>query len=174
VNVHSGRCQEQLCYHAGGDAFLSRCIWQAGYAFTDPGYSFYHWEAKSFDPGPESSHQLVQHLTSALLGACEPESLVRFLLPCICQYCFLHVRNCLGSVVDHVFINEHMFSVTKLKDEHMINVDENTFLIRSSCLQSLCFSVIKRPAQHAAHHYQPMLTPLLTLSTPYAIWFVCQ
>ena len=63
---------------AGGDAFLSRCIWKAGYAFTDPGYSFYHWEAKSFDPGPESSRQLVQDLRIALLGACPPESLVRF------------------------------------------------------------------------------------------------
>lgn len=59
----------------GGDAFLSRCIWKAGYAFTDPGYSFYHWEAKSFDPGPESSRQLVQDLRIALLGACPPESL---------------------------------------------------------------------------------------------------
>lgn len=59
----------------GGDAFLSRCIWKAGYAFTDPGYSFYHWEAKSFDPGPESSRQLVQDLRTALLGACPPDSL---------------------------------------------------------------------------------------------------
>ncbi|DBA79457.1 TPA: hypothetical protein ACH3X2_007729 [Trebouxia sp. C0005] len=59
----------------GGDALLSRCIWKAGYAFTDPGYSFYHWEAKSFDPGPESSRQLVQDLRTALLGACPPESL---------------------------------------------------------------------------------------------------
>lgn len=66
---------------AGGDAFLSRCIWQAGYAFTDPGYSFYHWEAKSFDPGPESSRKLVQDFSAALLGACAQEPLVSHPLP---------------------------------------------------------------------------------------------
>jgi len=76
--VASCKRQKRHMQCAGGDAFLSRCIWKAGYAFTDPGYSFYHWEAKSFDPGPESSRQLVQDLRTALLGACPPESLVRF------------------------------------------------------------------------------------------------
>ena len=67
----------ECCCCSGGDAFLSRCIWQAGYAFTGPGYSFYHWEAKSFDPGPESSRKLVQDFSAALLGACAEEPLVR-------------------------------------------------------------------------------------------------
>lgn len=59
----------------GGDAFLSRCVWKAGYAFTDPGYSFYHWEAKSFDPGPEASQKLVQDFSTALMGSCAEEPL---------------------------------------------------------------------------------------------------
>ena len=72
------------CCCSGGDAFLSRCIWQAGYAFTDPGYSFYHWEAKSFDPGPESSRKLVRDFSAALLGACAQQPLVSYRLSETC------------------------------------------------------------------------------------------
>ena len=65
-----------VCMFPGGDAFLSRCIWKAGYGFTDPGYSFYHWEAKSFDPGPETSRKLVQDFSNALLSTCDASTLV--------------------------------------------------------------------------------------------------
>ena len=66
---------------AGGDAFLSECIMRAGYGFTDPGYSFYHWEAKSFDPGPEISRKLVQDFSEAVLSTCDSATLVSFAWP---------------------------------------------------------------------------------------------
>lgn len=37
----------------GGDAFISICLWQAGYYVTDPGPSVYSEGTFSFDPGPE-------------------------------------------------------------------------------------------------------------------------
>lgn len=49
---------------------------KAGYGFTDPGYSFYHWEAKAFDPGPEISRKLVQDFSEALLSTCDTATLV--------------------------------------------------------------------------------------------------
>lgn len=49
-----------LC--AGGDASLSVCLWRAGYAFTDPGYSFYHPEVQAFDPGAEAGADLLSGL----------------------------------------------------------------------------------------------------------------
>ncbi|KAL0040094.1 hypothetical protein WJX79_006208 [Trebouxia sp. C0005] len=59
------RCMKDLARSSGGDALISVCLWRAGYAFTDPGYSFYHWEAKSFDPGPENSTVLLAYLEDA-------------------------------------------------------------------------------------------------------------
>ena len=49
-----------LC--VGGDASLSVCLWRAGYAFTDPGYSFYHPEVQAFDPGAEAGADLLSGL----------------------------------------------------------------------------------------------------------------
>ena len=46
----------------GGDASLSVCLWRAGYAFTDPGYSFYHPEVQAFDPGAEAGADLLSGL----------------------------------------------------------------------------------------------------------------
>lgn len=56
---------------------ISICLWRAGFGFTDPGYTFYHWEAKSFDPGPERSQQLVDLLRKADSGTADSDSLVR-------------------------------------------------------------------------------------------------
>ena len=35
---------------AGGDAFFTICLWRAGFALTDPGYSVFNPDAKLFDP----------------------------------------------------------------------------------------------------------------------------
>lgn len=56
---------------AGGDAFISICIWQAGYAMTDPGYSFYHPEVQMFDPGPEDRMGVMMKLVRALDHRCD-------------------------------------------------------------------------------------------------------
>ena len=57
--------------HAGGDAFLSICLWQAGYGITDPGYSFYHPEVQMFDPGPEDRMGVMMRLVRALDHRCD-------------------------------------------------------------------------------------------------------
>ena len=67
----------QILVCAGADDLFSRCLQQAGYAFTSPGYSFYHWEAKSFDPGPQHSPLLENTFTAAAAGAAlDPIALV--------------------------------------------------------------------------------------------------
>ena len=71
------RCMSELQRSSGGDALISVCLWKAGYAFTDPGYSFYHWEAKSFDPGPENSAGLLSYLEAAVSNSADQYSLVR-------------------------------------------------------------------------------------------------
>lgn len=70
------RCMKDLARSSGGDALISVCLWRAGYAFTDPGYSFYHWEAKSFDPGPENSTALLAYLGDAISNNSDQYSLV--------------------------------------------------------------------------------------------------
>ena len=57
---------------AGGDALLTICLWKAGYAHTDPGFSFYHPTVRMFDPGPENSPGLLYAMTEALSGRCDP------------------------------------------------------------------------------------------------------
>lgn len=71
------RCMSELGRSSGGDALISVCLWKAGYGFTDPGYSFYHWEAKSFDPGPENSAGLLSYLEAAMSNNADQYSLVR-------------------------------------------------------------------------------------------------
>ncbi len=58
--------------HAGGDALLTICLWKAGYAHTDPGFSFFHPTVRMFDPGPEDSPGLLYAMTEALAGRCDP------------------------------------------------------------------------------------------------------
>ena len=55
-----------MCAGAGGDAFISICMWQAGFAVTDPGYSFYHPEIQMMDPGPEDRLGIMMKLARAL------------------------------------------------------------------------------------------------------------
>ncbi|KAK9867583.1 hypothetical protein WJX84_007677 [Apatococcus fuscideae] len=56
----------------GGDALLTICLWKAGYAHTDPGFSFFHPTVRMFDPGPEDSPGLLYAMTEALAGRCDP------------------------------------------------------------------------------------------------------
>lgn len=62
---------------AGGDALLTICLWKAGYAHTDPGFSFFHPTVRMFDPGPEDSPGLLYAMTEALGGRCDPSCQVR-------------------------------------------------------------------------------------------------
>ncbi|KAK9848859.1 hypothetical protein WJX84_012447 [Apatococcus fuscideae] len=64
------KCIRSL-YSTGGDAFLSICLWQAGYGITDPGYSFYHPEVQMFDPGPEDRMGVMMRLVRALDHRCD-------------------------------------------------------------------------------------------------------
>lgn len=62
---------------AGGDAFISICLWQAGYAMTDPGYSFIRPEVQMFDPGPEDRMGVMMKLVRAIDHRCDEPCQVR-------------------------------------------------------------------------------------------------
>ena len=47
------------------------CLWKAGYAVTDPGFSFYHPELRMFDPVSQEGRQLLYAFTEGLSGACD-------------------------------------------------------------------------------------------------------
>ncbi|DBA70080.1 TPA: hypothetical protein ACH3X2_012243 [Trebouxia sp. C0005] len=68
-------CIQDMPYAQGANSLFSHCIQKAGFAFTSPGYSFYHWEAKAFDPGPEGSLLLLQALQDARMGSADDISL---------------------------------------------------------------------------------------------------
>ena len=68
----NGRLCDGSMAHAGGDALLTICLWKAGYAHTDPGFSFFHPTVRMFDPGPEDSPGLLYAMTEALAGRCDP------------------------------------------------------------------------------------------------------
>ncbi|DBA89858.1 TPA: hypothetical protein ACH3X2_004716 [Trebouxia sp. C0005] len=55
----------------GGDALLMACLWKAGYAITDPGFSFYHPELRMFDPVSQEGRQLLYAFTEGLSGGCD-------------------------------------------------------------------------------------------------------
>lgn len=55
----------------GGDGLLMACLWRAGYAVTDPGFSFYHPELRMFDPVSQEGRQLLYAFTEGLSGGCD-------------------------------------------------------------------------------------------------------
>ena len=75
-------------WDTGGDAFISICTWQAGYAMTDPGYSFFHPDVNMFDPGPEDRMGNMMKLVRALDHRCDVACQVRPTLLCAC--CSFH------------------------------------------------------------------------------------
>lgn len=62
---------------AGGDAFISICLWRAGFAFTDPGPGFFDPKIQMFDPGPEDTLGAMVWLAHALLDKCNALCKVR-------------------------------------------------------------------------------------------------
>lgn len=77
---------------AGGDGLLMACLWKAGYAVTDPGFSFYHPELRMFDPISQEGRQLLYAFTEGLSGGCDSSCQVR----CLCS-CVLDPRVVLGG-----------------------------------------------------------------------------
>lgn len=63
--------------YTGGDAFITICLWKAGYAMTDPGWSFYHPEFRMFDAGPEDRQGVLMRLSKALDRKCDDTCQVR-------------------------------------------------------------------------------------------------
>ena len=55
----------------GGDGLLMACLWRAGYAVSDPGFSFYHPELRMFDPISQEGRQLLYAFTEGLSGGCD-------------------------------------------------------------------------------------------------------
>lgn len=61
----------RLC-HAGGDAFMTICLWKLGFAHTDPGPWFNDPRMRLFDAAESlSSHELASRLFDAADGSCE-------------------------------------------------------------------------------------------------------
>lgn len=61
----------------GGDAFITICLWKAGYGMTDPGWSFFHPEFRMFDAGPEDRQGVLMRLSKALDRRCDDMCQVR-------------------------------------------------------------------------------------------------
>lgn len=61
------KCTQSL-HSTGGDAFITICLWQAGYAITDPGKSLFYPDLQYFDPGPEDRLGAMQLLSRATDG----------------------------------------------------------------------------------------------------------
>lgn len=60
-------CSRSL-HSTGGDAFISICLWQAGYWITDPGPSVYSADVHAFDPGPEDRLGAMRLLAAFIDG----------------------------------------------------------------------------------------------------------
>lgn len=61
------RCARSL-HSTGGDAFISLCLWRAGYASTDPGTSLYEGGTRHFDPGSEDRLGAMRNLAAYVDG----------------------------------------------------------------------------------------------------------
>ncbi|EIE26267.1 hypothetical protein COCSUDRAFT_39407 [Coccomyxa subellipsoidea C-169] len=68
----------------GGDAFFTICLWRAGYAPTDPGYSVFNPEARIFDPfqwewGNDSDGEarIMRALEDSKSGSCDHQCQLR-------------------------------------------------------------------------------------------------
>lgn len=93
----------------GGDAFFTVCLWRAGYAPTDPGYSVFVPEARVFDPfqwewnnDNDGEARMLLAIEASKKGLCERQcqvqtpscpgrivaSRVSFITPaaCICRF----------------------------------------------------------------------------------------
>ena len=53
------------------------CLWKAGYAISDPGFSFYHPELRMFDPVSQEGRQLLYAFTEGLSGGCDASCQVK-------------------------------------------------------------------------------------------------
>ena len=66
----AARSAQWLAVPAGGDAFLSICMWEMGYAPTTPGDAFHQPELRGFDNFNEDRMGLVDTLNRAVEGTC--------------------------------------------------------------------------------------------------------
>lgn len=49
-------------YATGGDSFITSCLWEQGFAITDPGFSFQHPGVRLFDPADARTTPLLMTL----------------------------------------------------------------------------------------------------------------
>ena len=82
--LHS--CVEDVNPLSGGDAFISICLWRAGFAFTDPGPGFFDPKIQMFDPGPEDTLGAMVWIAHALLDKCNA-------LCMVCMYSVACIRD---------------------------------------------------------------------------------
>lgn len=82
-------------YSTGGDAFVSICLWQAGFAMTDPGVMFYRPEVQMFDPGPEDRMGVMLRFAHAFESKCDDDCWVQ-----LDNMVTLHVRSRMFPTLD--------------------------------------------------------------------------
>eukprot|EP00891_Asterochloris_glomerata_P003450 jgi/Astpho2/3450/Aster-07048 len=65
----------EMCVHAtkapGGDSMLQVCLWQQGFATTDPGMGLTDTNIQMFDPGTEDRQGLMRGWAAAMEGRCD-------------------------------------------------------------------------------------------------------
>lgn len=106
----------------GGDAFLTICLWQAGYAHTDPGLSFFRKDLQFFDPGPEDRLGMMTKLAKALDHRCDKDCMDQLF-----HVMTLHVRSRMFPNLDDagLFIKavtgmfDNVVEMTKYKDKFL-------------------------------------------------------
>lgn len=71
VNVSAMIHCVQHTFATGGDSFITECLWQQGFAITDPGFSFLHPGVRLFDPTDARTTPLLMALLDARLGGAQ-------------------------------------------------------------------------------------------------------
>ena len=72
INGNQDRWLLTVWYVTGGDTFITICLWQLGYAHSDPGPWFNEADMRLFDAARWlSSFDLAQQLSNAAGGHCE-------------------------------------------------------------------------------------------------------
>lgn len=76
------------------------CLWKAGYAISDPGFSFYHPELRMFDPVSQEGRQLLYAFTEGLSGGCDDSCQVHCHSMFLCFDSFQRLWHNLSAICD--------------------------------------------------------------------------
>lgn len=87
VNMSTITACVKATFATGGDSFITECLWQHGFAITDPGFSFQHPGVRVFDPADARTTPLLMALLDKKNGGTR------------CPACSQHVDNLVSAHV---------------------------------------------------------------------------